>query len=149
MACSALEARTNFKISLLMPCMYTASDTPPKKISARRSSFSRKRQPPELSIFTRLGVPLELPQNAQDFVNIRRRMVGADLKPDLFRAPRDHGKGEAGREHAVLPQVPHQFAGSGRITHQQRNNGVIPRDGLEAELRQAVAEPPSHLAQVL
>src|SRR5215813_8158603 len=39
--CSALEARTSLRISLLMPCMYTASETPPKQTSAIRSSFSR------------------------------------------------------------------------------------------------------------
>src|SRR5262249_40583445 len=41
MPCSALEARTSLRISLLMPCMYTASETPPKQTSAMRSSFSR------------------------------------------------------------------------------------------------------------
>src|SRR5262249_46891198 len=39
--CSAREARTSLRISLLMPCMYTASETPPKQTSAMRSSFSR------------------------------------------------------------------------------------------------------------
>jgi len=77
-------------------------------IATAASSIVFSKAPHDALIAVR-GRPLrhELRQNVQSHVDICRRMVGADLKTNLFIAFGNNGIVEAGRQNAIPSQVSH------------------------------------------
>src|SRR6516165_8262857 len=82
-------------------------------------------------------------------IDVFWRMVGADLKPDLLVALRNHRIIQTGGENAILVEMSdYRFRALG-ITEHQWYNRVLPGECLEAKPNQASLETHCHGVKVI
>src|SRR5690606_9163917 len=86
------------------------------------------------------ALPPELPQHLQHVIDVRLGVIRIDLKTDLLVAAGDDGVGEAGGEDAVLEEVRNEGPGLHRVADEERHDGVLAGDDLEAGVDQALLE---------
>src|SRR6516162_3321324 len=82
-------------------------------------------------------------------IDVFWRMVGADLKPDLLVALRNHRIIQTGGENAILVEMSDYRLRALGITEHQWYNRVLPGECLEAKPNQASLETHCHRVKVI